>query len=73
MTVEKYFDRYTLCARSPRGSRTCRTLPVNRQGRDGGSHKRWPRHFGDSRPGVYRVTWSQAGRRLGPTLRFSRR
>jgi hypothetical protein len=70
MTVEKYFPRYTICVQSPRGAETCRTLPVNRQGRVWGSHKRWPRHFGDSRPGVYRVTWSQAGRRLGPTLRF---
>jgi hypothetical protein len=73
MTVERYFPRYGLCVRSPRGAKTCRTLPVNPQGSVWGSHKRWPRHFGDSGPGVYLVTWSQAGRRLGPTLRFTHR
>jgi hypothetical protein len=26
----------------------------------------------DRGPGVYWVTWKQAGRRLGPTLRFMR-
>ena len=73
MTVKKYFDRYTLCVRSPRGRNTCRGLPVNRQGRVWGSHKRWRRHFGDCRPGVYRVTWSHARDSLGPSLRFSHR
>ena len=73
MTVEKYFARYTLCVRSPRGSMSCRTLPVKRQGSVWGSHRYWPRHFGDSRPGVYRVTWSQHGVPLGPTLRFRHR
>lgn len=73
MTMEKYFATYTICVRSPRGSRTCRAMPVNRQGQVWGSHKRWPRHFGDSRPGVYRVTWSQSGQRLGPALRFTHR
>ena len=73
MTARRSFSSYTLCVRSPRGSKTCRTLPVNRQGSVWGSHKRWPRHFGDSSPGIFRVTWSHAGRPLGRTLRFKQR
>jgi hypothetical protein len=72
-TVERYFARYRVCVRPPRGSSSCRTAPIRRQGSLYGSNVRWPRGFGDHGPGVYRVTWSQAGRRLGPTLRFRRR
>jgi hypothetical protein len=72
-TIERYFARYRVCVRAPNGSRRCRTAPINRQGRVWGSHVRWPRIFGDHGPGVYRVTWSQGGTRLGPTLRFRRR
>jgi hypothetical protein len=72
-TSERSFARYTICVRSPRGGKECRSLPVNRQGRVWGSHKRWPRRFGDRRPGVYRVTWFHAGRSLGPSLSFTQR
>jgi hypothetical protein len=72
-TYARYFPRYTICVRSPHGSKTCRTMPVRRQGSFWGSKRSWPRNFGDSRPGVYRVTWSQSGRALGPTLRFTQR
>jgi hypothetical protein len=72
-TVERYFARYRVCVRTPHGSSTCRTAPIRRQGPVYGSSVRWPRGFGDHGPGVYRVTWSQAGHRLGPTLRFRRR
>jgi hypothetical protein len=73
VTAERYFARYRICVRPPRGEVRCRNLPINRQTPVWGSHVRWPRIFGDHGPGVYRVTWSHAGRRLGPTLRFTRR
>jgi hypothetical protein len=72
-TVERYFARYRVCVRTPHGASTCRAAPIRRQGSMYGSSVRWPRGFGDHGPGVYRVTWTQAGRRLGPTLRFRRR
>lgn len=70
-TAAKYFNRHTICVRSPRGRRTCRAMNVVRQGQLWGTSRAWPRNFGDSRPGTYRVTWKQAGRALGPTLRFT--
>jgi hypothetical protein len=73
VTVEKYFARYRICVRAPTSALKCRGLPINPQGRVWGSHVRWPRIFGDHGRGVYRVTWSQGGTRLGPTLRFTRR
>src|SRR3712207_3175130 len=72
-TMARYFPQYTLCVRAPRGSMSCRTVSVVRQGRVWGSQKRWPRQFGESGPGVYRVTWTQNGVPLGPTLRFRHR
>jgi hypothetical protein len=72
-TIERYFGRYRVCVRAPTGATRCRTLPIRRQGSVWGSSVRWPRIFGDHGPGVYRVTWSQGGTRLGPTLRFRRR
>ena len=73
LSVEKYFPRYQVCVRAPNGARKCLTSLVRRQGRLYGSHLRWPRRFGDHGNGVYRVTWSQRGVRLGPTLRFRER
>jgi hypothetical protein len=71
-TAARYFARYKVCVRPPKGARTCRTAPIRRQGSVYGSYMRWPRAFGNRGPGVYRVTWSQSGRRLGPTLKFTR-
>jgi hypothetical protein len=73
MTSDRYFSRYLLCVRPPRGgARKCRTASINRQGSVYGSNVRWPRRFGDYGPGVYRVSWSRDGRQLGPTLAFKR-
>ena len=73
LTVEKYFDRYQVCVRAPTGGRKCLTSLVRPQGRLYGSHLRWPRRVGHHGNGVYRVTWSQSGVRLGPPLRFRER
>jgi hypothetical protein len=72
-TQELYFPRYRICVKEPTGAVKCRNLPINRQAPVYGSHVYWRRNFGDHGPGVYRVTWSQSGTRLGPTLSFRRR
>lgn len=72
-TQARYFPRYRLCVKPPTGALKCRNLPINRQARLYGSNVYWRRNFGDHGPGVYRVTWSQNGTRLGPTLRFTQR
>jgi hypothetical protein len=72
-TQARYFARYSVCVRPPRGATRCRSAPLQGQGSVWGSSIRWPRGYGDHGLGVYRVTWKQAGRRLGPTLRFTRR
>jgi hypothetical protein len=72
-TQERYFPRYRICVKAPSGAVKCRNFPINRQSPVYGSHVYWRRYFGDHGPGVYRVTWSHAGHRLGPTLRFTRR
>ena len=72
-TQERYFTSYRICVKAPKGAVKCRNLPINRQTPVYGSHVYWRRTFGDHGPGVYRVTWSQSGTRLGPTLSFRRR
>lgn len=72
-TQERYFRSYRICVRAPTGVRKCRNFPINLQTPIYGSHVYWRRYFGDHGPGVYRVTWSQSGSRLGPTLTFKRR
>jgi hypothetical protein len=72
-TQELYFTSYRICVKAPTGAVKCRNLPINRQTPVYGSHVYWRRNFGDHGPGVYRVTWSQRGTRLGPTLSFRRR
>jgi hypothetical protein len=71
-TQERYFPRYRICVKAPTGAVKCRNLPINRQTPVYGSNVYWRRNFGDHGPGVYRVTWSQNGTRLGPTVRFRR-
>lgn len=72
-TQARYFARYRICVKPPSGAVRCRNFPLNRQSPIYGSHVYWRRNFGDHGPGLYRVTWSQSGTRLGPTLRFTRR
>lgn len=69
-TVERYFPRYRLCVRPPRGSPTCKTFPIRRSGQAYGSAVRWRAHFPNRGPGRYRVTWRLGTTRLGPTLAF---
>lgn len=69
-TIERYFARYRLCVRPPRGSTTCKTFQIRRSGQTYGSAVRWRVHFPDRGPGRYRVTWRLGTNRLGPTLAF---
>jgi hypothetical protein len=71
-TIERYFPRYTLCVRSPRGRNVCGSFPVFRNGRVWTSKVRWQRQFPDGGRGRYAVSWRLGGRPLGPTLVFTR-
>jgi hypothetical protein len=67
----KYFNRYRICVRPPRGATTCRSFPVKKTARVWGGTVRWDRNFPQNRGnGTYRITWRQGTRALGPTLRF---
>jgi hypothetical protein len=68
----KYFSRYRICVRPPRGATTCRSFPVKRVGSQYGGAVRWERNFPTRGPGRYRVTWKQGVRALGPGLTFRR-
>ena len=71
-TIERYFTRYALCVRSPRGRNVCGSFPVFRSGRTWSSKVRWQRQFPDAGRGRYTVSWRLGGRPLGPTLAFRR-
>lgn len=68
----KYFTRYRICVRPPRGATTCRSFPVKRVGSQfGGAVKcKWNRNFPYRGLGRYRVTWKQGAQALGPALIF---
>jgi hypothetical protein len=68
----KYFGRYRICVRPPRGPTTCRSFPVKRVGSQFGGAVRWERNFPSRGAGRYRVTWKQGARALGPLLIFRR-
>jgi hypothetical protein len=68
----KYFGRYRICVRPPRGATTCRSFPVKRVGSQFGGAVRWERNFPSRGVGRYRVTWKQGARALGPALIFRR-
>jgi hypothetical protein len=72
-TAARYFARYKLCVRAPTKDQTCRTAPIRMMGEQQGSIVKWSRSFPNRGQGTYRVTWSQRGTRLGPTLRFTQR
>jgi hypothetical protein len=67
----RYFGRYRLCVRPPRGATLCKSFPVRRIGATYGGVVRWQRQFPNRGNGVYRVTWRLGTRPLGPTLRFT--
>ena len=72
-TAARYFTRYRLCVRAPTGEVTCRNAPIKGLAEQQSSTVRWSKNFPDRGQGVYRVTWSQSGVRLGPVLRFRQR
>jgi hypothetical protein len=70
--VERYFARYRICVRPPRGATTCRSFPVRKTGPTFGGAVRWQRNFPDRGVGVYRVRWRLGTQALGPALTFRR-
>jgi hypothetical protein len=66
----RYFGRYRICVRPPRGATLCKSFPVREVGSSYGGQVRWQRQFPNRGSGTYRVTWRQGTRALGPTLRF---
>jgi hypothetical protein len=71
-TIERYFARYTLCVRPPRGRNVCGSFPIFRNGPIWTSAVRWQRQFPNAGRGRYRVTWRLGGSPLGPSLAFTR-
>ncbi len=71
-TAAKYFERYTLCVRPPRGAVACRGFPLRRSGQVFASSVRWHTSFPGRGPGIYRVTW-RLQEPLGPSLAFTLR
>ncbi|MBA3367021.1 MAG: hypothetical protein H0U03_14780 [Actinobacteria bacterium] len=69
-TFARYFGRYRLCVRPPRGAELCRSFPIAKKGKLFGSTVRWERNYPNRGTGRYRVTWKLASGRLGPTLVF---
>jgi hypothetical protein len=68
----RYFTRYRICVRPPRGATTCKSFPVKRVGSQFGGAVRWERNFPVRGTGRYRVTWKQGAQALGPGLTFRR-
>jgi hypothetical protein len=69
-TVERYFGRYTLCVKPPRGASSCRGFPIRYTGKIFASRVRWYGHFPARGPGAYVVTWKSSTSPLGPRLTF---
>ena len=67
----KYFPRYRICVRPLGQKRTCKSFPVRKVGANWGGKVSWQKNFPVRGPRRYRVTWSQHGLRLGPTLSFT--
>lgn len=66
----KYFDRYTLCVRTPKRKTTCRDFGLRRDGLFFASHVRWHASFPQAGPGRYWVSW-RLRTPLGPSLSFT--
>ena len=67
----KYFSQYQLCVRKPTQPAACKRFRVVKTGQTWGRTVIWERTFPQHGPGIYRVTWLQRGRRLGPSLTFN--
>ena len=70
-TAAKYFRRYRICVRPLGQTSTCKSFPVKKVGANWGGKVSWQKNFPLAGPRRYRVTWSQHGRRLGPSLSFT--
>lgn len=66
----KYFTRYRICVRPPRGATTCKSFPVKKTGPLYGGAVRWNLNFPFRGLGRYRVTWRLGAQALGPALVF---
>jgi hypothetical protein len=71
-TAARYFSRYRICVRPPRGATTCKSFPVRSRGVAYGGSVIWARNFPNRGAGRYRVTWKVGTRALGPALSFRR-
>lgn len=67
----KYFSRYRICVRPIGQAARCKRFSVRKTGANWGGSVIWQRNFPNRGPRRYRVTWSQGGQRLGPSLSFT--
>ena len=65
----RYFDRYSLCVRTPKGRTSCREFRLRRDGVFFASSVRWHTNFPAAGRGRYHVTWRLRAP-LGPSLTF---
>ena len=68
-TFTRYFLRYRLCVKPPRGVATCRSFPMRRSGQFYKSAVLWHKNYPGRGAGRYVVTW-KLEQPLGPTLAF---
>ena len=67
----KYFNRYTLCVRSPGGTRDCHRFGVFSIGHGlFGSTVTWAAHFPARGRGTYRATWNYGSGPVAPSIPF---
>lgn len=72
--AERYFGRYYLCVKDPRGRDTCIDFRIQRLDDGGfGDTVRWRRHFPDGGQGRYAVRWFRVPEFGPPTERVGRR
>jgi hypothetical protein len=70
-TAAKYFARYRICVLPLGQMTTCKRFRVRKIGANWGGRVSWQKNFPMAGPRRYRVTWSQHGHRLGPSLSFT--
>ena len=70
-TAAKYFSRYRICVRPLGTAGKCKSVPVRKVAANWGGTVIWQKNFPMRGPRRYKVTWSQNGHRLGPSLSFT--
>jgi hypothetical protein len=70
-TAAKYFPRYRICVRPLGTKATCKSFRVRKTGANWGGTVKWQQSFPQRGPRRYKVTWSQSGHSLGPSLSFT--